>query len=119
MSFEHQELGQVDLLVQKLDPKSQELNIQIATRGNQAAEFFKLHQGELVNTLNRSGLQIAELKLESANSNQQQELSQESSKEQLFQRGQKQHGSQSGERDADQSRRRELWSQFYGNKDAA
>lgn len=120
VSFEHQELGQVDLLVQKLDPKSEQLSIQIATRGNEAADFFKTHQGELINTLNRSGLQIADLKLDSASGNTQQELAQDSSsKDQMFGKGQKQHNSESGQRDADQNRRRELWDQFYENKDAA
>ncbi|MAZ49912.1 MAG: hypothetical protein CME65_15225 [Halobacteriovoraceae bacterium] len=119
VSFEHKDLGQVDLMVQKMDPKSNQLNIQIATRGNEAAEFFKTHQGELLNTLNRSGLQIADLKLESASSNSsQQDLSGDSRQDQqLGSRGQKQ--SEQGQREADQERRQDLWDQYYENKEAA
>lgn len=119
VSFEHKDLGQVDLMVQKMDPKSNQLNIQIATRGNEAAEFFKTHQGELLNTLNRSGLQIAELKLESASSNSsQQDLSGDSRQDQqLGSRGQKQ--SEQGQRESDQQRRQDLWDLYYGNKEAA
>lgn len=120
MSFEHKDLGQVDLMVQKLDPKSEQLNIQIATRGSEAAEFFKTHQGELLNTLNRSGLQVADLKLEAANSSSsQQNLAGDSEQngQQLGSRGQKQ--SEQGQRDADQQKRQNLWDQFYENKEAA
>lgn len=118
VTFEHQDLGQVDLMVQKQSPNSDQLNIQIATRGNEAAEFFKTHQGELINTLNRSGIQVADLKLD-ASQNLQQELSQESSKQGFEGRGQRQHQSQSGQRDADSQRREQLWNQFYENKEAA
>ncbi len=122
MSFEHKELGQVDLLVQKLDPKAEQLNIQIATRGAEAAEFFKAHQSELLGNLNRAGIQVADFKLESAASsnNSQQDFSQDNMNkgdQQFADRGQRQ--SEQGQRDADQQRREKLWNQFYGNKEAA
>lgn len=122
MSFEHKDLGQVDLLVQKLDPKAEQLNIQIATRGAEATEFFKTHQNELLGNLNRAGIQVADFKLESAASsnNSQQDFSQDNMNkgdQQFADRGQRQ--SEQGQRDADQQRREKLWNQFYGNKEAA
>src|SRR5690606_18914633 len=67
VSFNHQELGKVDLMVEKMGKDA--LNIRIQTHGNEGASFFQKHQGDLLQTLNNSGIQVANFKLESSQTN--------------------------------------------------
>lgn len=111
MSFKHDDLGQIDLLVKKADGDS--LNISVATRAAEGAEFFTKNQGELLKTLAQSGLQIGEFKLEtSQGSSNNQSTAQDSSKQQFGQEGKGQHQSENGQKDADSKKREELWNQF-------
>ena len=110
MSFKHSDLGQVDLLVQK--GMGDQLNVSIGTHTAEGAKFFAQNHGDLLNTLNQSGLNIKDIKLDSSQGTQQ-NLSQDSSRQdsQFQGRGQ-QHQSQSGERQEDARRREALWKSF-------
>jgi len=110
MSFKHTDLGQVDLLVQK--GMGDQLNVSIGTHTAEGAKFFAKNHGDLLNTLNQSGLNIKDIKLDSSQGSHQ-NLSQDSSRQdsQFQGRGQ-QHQSQSGERQEDARRREALWKSF-------
>lgn len=116
MSFNHQELGKVDLLVQKAH--GDQLNIAIGTNSVEASKFFAKNQADLLGTLAQSGIQVGEFKLEPSQGSNNQSLSQDSSKQQFAGDQKGQHGSQSGQRDQESRKREELWNQFY-DKDVA
>ena len=115
MSFNHDDLGQVDLIVNKLNDQ---INVSIQAQTHQGKEFFGKNQVELIRNLNQSGVQIAEFKIESNTSNSQ--LSDFSGKNQdqsgFNSRGQ--HQSESGQRQEDMKRREQLW-ESYKEKEVA
>lgn len=107
MSFNHHDLGKVDLMVEKMGKDA--LNIRIQTHGNEGASFFHKHQGELLQTLNNSGIQVAHLKLESAPSNNanNQQFAQHRSDQ--GHDGQPGHSASQDQQRQDSERRAELW----------
>jgi hypothetical protein len=114
MSFEHKDLGMIDLQVSKLD--NNQLNIMINSRSQEGAKFFTQNQGELLQTLSQAGIQVADLKLDSSNSTNQNQNGNDSSMA-----GQGKENSQSSDkhkRDADSERREELWKLFEGQEAA-
>ncbi len=110
MSFNHQEFGKVDLMVQKA--AGNHLNIVITSHGNEGTQFFQKHQGELLQTLSHNGVQINDFKLESSNSSQS-SMNQDSGKGQFSQNSRQGFGSEQGERQSDSQKRQNLWNQFY------
>jgi hypothetical protein len=110
MSFEHKELGKVDLMVQK--GAGDQLNISIGTNSVEAAKFFSRNQVDLLGTLAQSGIQVGEFKLETSQGSNSQSQSQDSSKQQFAQGQKGQHQSESGQRDEDSKKREGLWNQF-------
>lgn len=111
MSFDHKELGKVDLLVQK--GAGDQLNISIGTNSMEAARFFNKNQADLLGTLAQSGIQVGEFKLDSSQTSNNQSNSQDSSKQQFGQNSKGQHQSESGQRDQESRKREGLWNQFY------
>ena len=109
MSFEHKELGMIDLQINKAD--NNQLNIMINSRTSEGSKFFTQNQAELLQTLNQAGIQVADLKLDSSsNSN----LNQNNNNDSSFagnKEGQSQ-GQQKNERNPDSKRREELWKLF-------
>lgn len=118
MSFNHKELGTVDLKVEKLD--NNELSIKIATHTTEGGKFFQAKQTQLIQTLNQSGLQISEFKLDtnSASNNLSNSSNNNSSGEQKFAGQKQEHQSQSGQQQEESRKRNELWSLFQ-DKEAA
>lgn len=110
MSFDHKELGKVDLMVQK--GAGDQLNISIGTNSVEAAKFFNRNQVDLLGTLAQSGIQVGEFKLETSQGSNNQSQSQDSSRQQFAQGQKGQHQSESGQRDQDSRKREELWEQF-------
>ncbi|MBD66426.1 MAG: hypothetical protein CME62_14540 [Halobacteriovoraceae bacterium] len=116
-SFRHNDLGKIDLTIQKLH--NNQLNISIGTNSIEGAQFFSQNQGELLQSLTQAGISVGDLKLEAGKSNTSQNLAGDFGKDSDSSgQKQKQHGSESGEREQEQSRRQELWSQFK-DKEAA
>lgn len=111
-SFEHQQLGKIDLILQKNEHGK--INISVQTHSAEASDFFRQNQSGLLSKLAHSGVQVGDFKLDSSQSGQNQGSSQDSSKQQFSQssKDQGQHNSRSGERDQDSRRREELWNQF-------
>ncbi len=116
LSFEHRELGQVHLQVQKTD--GDQLNIQIGSNQQAGMDFFTKNQGELLAKLAQAGIQVGDFKIDSSSNSSNQNLSDNSKQQQFGQEGKGQHNSQSGQRDSDSRRREELWNQF-SEKDVA
>lgn len=115
MSFKHQDLGKIDLLVEKMDGK--DIHIKITTQGHEGHKFFQTKQTQLLQVLNQSGIQVGEFKLEmnmqQNNSNSSNGQFAQDGKSQGFFSGQKgQHHSESGQRQQESQRRQELWEQF-------
>lgn len=108
MSFEHDKLGKVDLHVEKAHNNT--LNISIGARSLEGARFFQQHQGELLATLSHAGINVGDLKLETSSSNNQ--SSSDNSKQEFSQNSKQGHQSESGQKDEDSRKRKELWSTF-------
>jgi hypothetical protein len=119
MSFNHQDLGQVDLLVQK--GHGNQISVMINSHSAEGTKFFSQNRGDLLHTLNSSGLQIADLKLDTTsnmNSGSQSFDQREDNNSRHF--GQSQHHASNGRqhRDDDSRRRAELW-ELFRNREAA
>lgn len=115
MSFAHKDLGMVDLMVQK--SHGDQVSIMINTHSMEGAKFFNQNQGELLQTLTQSGVNVADLKLDSSsntNSNNQENLDGNNSRNsnQQHARDEKQ------QRNEDSQRRQELWN-LLNNREAA
>ncbi len=114
MSFEHKDLGVIDLQVSKLD--NNQLNIMINSRSQEGAKFFTQNQGELLQTLNQAGLQVADLKLDSSSQSNMNNNSNDSS---FSGEQEKQNfANNKDQRDSDSKRREELWKLFNENEAA-
>lgn len=117
MSFAHDELGMVDLVVQKAH--GDQISVMINTHSMEGNKFFTKNQSELMQTLTQSGLNVADLKLDTSsntntnsNSNGQNEDGDNNS------RNSNQHASdERQQRNEDSERRQELWNLL--NKEAA
>lgn len=108
MSFHHQDLGVIDLEVQKADLGK--ISISITTNTNEGLKFFNQHQNDLLGSLSSSGIKVSEFKLDS---NSQSDFSQNSGQNNSQQFG------QSSDRNQDSKRREELWNLFKQHRDAA
>ena len=109
MSFKHDDLGRIDLHVQKVE--GDKLNISIATSSVEGKDFFMKNQTEILRNLAQSGVQVGGFKLEisqpqnTANQN----LNQDNGKQESAQSGQNQRQSENGQRDDEARKRSELW----------
>lgn len=110
MTFNHPELGDVDILVRK--GAGDQVHIAIAHNSQEAAKFFKQHQGELLQSLQQSGVQVGEFKLEqssssnTANQNNNSNNPEQNGKQQFANQQRSGHEQQ---RKEDSHRREELW----------
>lgn len=108
MSFKHHELGVIDLQVQKTT--GDQISISIGSNSTEGMKFFTQNQSELLGSLTSAGIKVAELKLDSTNS--QSDFTQDS--------GQRQRQEFAGDqRQQDSKRREELWSLFKERREAA
>lgn len=113
-SFRHQELGQVDLTIQKAG--GDQLNILVGANSTEAMKFFTQNQGELLQSLTQAGVSVGDFKLDSSSKSNNQNLSQNSNGN--SQDTHREHQSESGQRQEEQQRRAELWDQLK-DKEAA
>ena len=117
MSFDHQQLGRVDVAVEKA--QNDALNISIGARSLEGSKFFAKNQGELLATLTQAGINVGEFKLDSSqNSSSSNQNSFENSSKQYGQNGNKEHGSERGQQQEDSRKREELWETVM-NKEVA
>jgi flagellar hook-length control protein FliK len=114
MSFEHKDLGMVDLTVAK---DGNQVSVMINSHTKEGSKFFTQNQGELLQSLSKAGVSVSEFKLDtSSNTNSNQNNSSDSFNNQ---NGKQEHaGSERGQRDRESQRREELWD-LMNNKEAA
>jgi hypothetical protein len=114
MSFEHKDLGMVDLTVAK---DGNQVSIMINSHTKEGSKFFTQNQGELLQSLSQAGVSVSEFKLDtSSNTNSNQNGSSDSPSSS---NGKQEHaGNERGERDKDSERREELWN-LLNDKEAA
>ncbi len=111
-SFKHNDLGQVDLIVNKARGDNP-LNIQIVTHTAEGKDFFMKNQGLLSTALQTAGVKVGELSLASReNFNQEKD----SDSENFAQNQNREYNGK--DRRNDSERRKNLWNEFY-NKDVA
>lgn len=106
LTFNHAELGNVHLNVQKLGADN--LAVTITSNNSEAVKFFTENKAELLQTLTNSGLNISDVKLEntsSANTNK----DSNSNNQSFAQTKGDTPNSKQGEQDKESKRREELW----------
>ena len=118
VTFNHPELGDVDIFVKK--GMGDQVHVTIGHQSQEAAKFFRQHQGELLQTLQQSGVQVGEFKLESSAS----QNSNNNSNGNSFDQNGRQFANQSrsGEeqqRREDSHRREELWKLLHSERKSA
>ena len=96
-SFKHNELGQIDLTVQK--GAGDQLNIMIGANSTEGMKFFAQNKGELLQSLTHAGISVGDFKLDSSGKSNNQNLSQNNGGN--GQSTNKEHQSQSGQRQED------------------
>jgi flagellar hook-length control protein FliK len=107
---QHQDLGMLDIVVQKMPMDA--VQIAIHTQTNDSKLFLNTHQRDLVQSLTQAGIQVSDLKIENSSfmtrsgseSNQQSQFS-----DQGQAGGHRQFGSENNQRNHDSQRREELW----------
>lgn len=116
MSFEHKDLGMVDLTVSKL--QGNQVSVMINSHTQEGSKFFNQHQNELLQSLTQSGIKVSEFKLDtSSNTNQNNNQNHNHSSGNGSEKGQF-AGNEKHQRNEDSRRREELWS-LFNNKEAA
>lgn len=107
MTFNHPELGDVDIFVKK--GMGDQVHVTIGHQSQEAAKFFQQHQGELLQSLSQSGVQVGEFKLESSSSNNNQNNNQNADQQGKQQFAGQNRSNQEQQRKEDSHRREELW----------
>jgi len=117
MTMKHDDLGAIDLFVQK--GANNQVSIVINSATAEGSKFFAQNQAELLGTLAQAGVNVSELKLDSSStmggSGKDDSESNQSSQKQD---GQQKFGSKENEKKEDQNKREELWKLFNDRKAA-
>lgn len=109
MRVQHDDLGMLDIVVNKSSQNM--VNISIGTQTQEAKNFFSVHQKDLISSLNQSGLQVSEFKLENSSSTFSNSKNGSESSQQFSQSSfsEKNFGSEQNQRRSESQRREELW----------
>ena len=120
MSIAHKEFGVMDIVVEKMSRSSDELNIIIRGQTELGRSVLGQNQNELMSTLAKSGVQVAEFKIETSSSNSSGQYAQgePSQGRQDGSAANRQFGSENNQRNHDSQKRKELWDVLY-NREAA
>jgi hypothetical protein len=120
MSIAHKEFGVMDIVVEKMSRSSDELNIIIRGQTELGRSVLGQNQSELMSTLAKSGVQVAEFKIETSSSNSSGQFAQgePSQGRQDGSAANRQFGSENNQRNHDSQKRKELWDVLY-NREAA
>lgn len=105
MTFNHSDLGNVDLQVSKLGRDN--LGVNIAANNSEAIKFFTENKAELLQTLSNSGISVSEFKLETQNSSSPKDFN--SSNQSFTDSKGEFSGSKQGQQDKESRKRQELW----------
>lgn len=117
MSFAHKDLGMVDLMVQKAH--GDQVSIMINTHSMEGAKFFAQNQGELMQTLTQSGVNVADMKLDTSSNTNTNSSNQDNLDGNNSRNSNQQHArDDKQQRNEDSQRRQELWN-LLNNREAA
>lgn len=119
MRMNHQELGMIDITVSRAGVvNSDAIAINIGTHSLDGKNFFQQNSKDLFSHLTSAGIQVADMKVETAQNNAKSDFDfGQQSQKQSFSDGERQFGSEQNQRRHDQERRADLWKLF--NKEAA
>jgi hypothetical protein len=118
MRMNHQELGMIDITVARAGVvNSDAVAINIGTHSIDGKNFFQQNSKDLFSHLTSAGIQVADMKVETAQNNAKSDFDfgQQSQKQSFS--GERQFGSEQNQRRHEQERRADLWKMF--NKEAA
>lgn len=119
MRVNHEELGMIDIRVQKSGVGQEAIAINIATHSADGKNFFQANSKDLFSHLTSTGLNITDLKVETPNQTAKSDFDFGSQSGRGGQHGaDKQFGSEQNQRKHDSDRRQELWN-LLSNKEAA
>lgn len=117
MRVNHEELGMIDITVNKLGAGQDAIAINIATHSVDGKNFFQTNSKELFSHLTNSGLNVSDVKVETPSQTAKNEFDFGSQSG----RGgsqEKQFGSEQNQRRHDSERRQDLW-KLFSDKEAA
>lgn len=115
LKVDHKDFGQMDITVQRsmgtLTNNLENITINIATNSPEVKTLLQQHKAELFTSLNQSGLNLTDFKVESNSSKTGADLNSNSNSHSgsQFAGSEKQFGSESNQRRHEQNRRTELW----------
>jgi hypothetical protein len=110
LNVNHAELGKIQIYVEKNAEGS--LNVAINAPSVQGREFFSQNQGELFSSLNRAGLGVTDLKIDSSSSSSSFSKDGNSGEFSNQQFSSQQWSSQDGQRRQESQKRQEMWSYY-------
>lgn len=119
MRVNHEELGMIDIRVQKSGVGQETIAINIGTHSADGKNFFQANSKDLFSHLTSTGLNVTDLKIETPAQTAKNDFDFGSQQGRGGQAGaDKQFGSEQNQRRHDSSRRQELWD-LLNNKEAA
>lgn len=116
LAVNHNELGRINIHVQKLNPE--QVNIQIMTQTPEGKQFFAENTRGLLNHLSTNGVNVADLKLDNTSSSQLNSGKDHASSSDQFAGNRGQHSqnqSEDNNRRQDSKRREDLWDAYRRN----
>ncbi len=124
----HDELGQMEISAKKVGARGNQVALEIQSATEQGHKFFVDNEAELVKSLNKSGIKLADVKLsmstemsfassDSGAKNQSQNSERNNSQNNFFQNNSS--SSERNERDGGSQRRKELWNTYKENLEQA
>jgi hypothetical protein len=120
MRVNHEELGMIDIRVQKSGVGQETIAINIGTHSVDGKNFFQANSKDLFSHLTSTGLNVTDLKVETPTQTAKNDFDFGSQSGRGGQPGaDKQFGSEQNQRRHDSSRRQELWDLLKDNKEAA
>lgn len=120
MRVNHEELGMIDIRVQKSGVGQETIAVNIATHSVDGKNFFQANSKDLFSHLTSTGLNVTDLKVETPAQTAKNDFDFGSQSGRGGQPGaDKQFGSEQNQRRHDSSKRQELWDLLRDNKEAA
>ncbi|MBA2404356.1 MAG: flagellar hook-length control protein FliK [Bdellovibrionales bacterium] len=118
MRVNHEELGMIDITVNKLGAGQDAIAINIATHSADGKNFFQANSKELLSHLTSSGLNVSDVKVETPSQTAKNEFDFGSQSGRGGAGQEKQFGSEQNQKRQDSERRQDLWNLFK-DKEAA
>jgi len=109
MRVNHDQLGMIDITVSKSGANHEMIAINIGTHSAEGKNFFQMNGKDLVSHMASMGHNVSEMKVETPNQMAKSDFDFGSQAGRNNQHGEKQFGSEQGQRRHEQDRRQDLW----------